>query len=189
MLNIYTEFIFWACISVADLFISIAVLRLTKRERHAKKEYELSTCTRSIPASLTVSKSFLCLSILAGCLNSATAYLRLRRIYFLEIPILPWLHPAMSNREVQAFLEADWIVAFNDWTSLLLAATFLCAAFFNFATLGQLWLAFRENRRKLSSMPIAGEEASDEKASAVRVGGGNSFAMSSKPYARRGNGI
>jgi len=113
----------------------------------------------------------------------------LRRIYFLEIPILPWLHPATSNREVQAFLEADWIVAFNDWTSLLLAAAFLFAAFFNFATLVQLWLAFRDKRGKLSSMPITGEKLSDEKASAVRVGGGTSFAEFSKPCAKRGNGI
>jgi len=181
------EFTFWACISLADLFVSIAVLRMTKRERHAKKEHELST--RSIPASFIVSRSFLCLSTLAGCLNSATAYLRFRRIYFLEIPILPWLHPATSDRAVLAFLEADWIVAFNDWTSLLLATTFLFAASFNFATLCQLWLAFRDQQEAgmLLSLLIDREDVgiSDEKATTIRAVGGTSFTAFSRPCVKR----
>jgi len=182
--NIYTEFIFWACISFADLFVSIAVFRLTKRERNAKRASEFLLSTRSIPTSLTTSGSFLCLSTLAGCLNFATAYLRSRRIYFLEIPIVPWFHPATPNGEVLAFMEADWIVAFNDWTSLLLATTFLFAASINFATLCQLWLAFRD-QRELLSLLIAGEGVgiSDEKATAVREVGGTSFTMFSRPCA------
>jgi len=186
--NIYTEFVFWACISLADLFASIAVFRLTKWERNAKRASEFELSTRAIPTSLTVSRSFLCLSTLAGSLNFATAYLRSRRIYFLEIPIIPWFkfHSAIPNDDVLAFIEADWIVAFNDWTSLLLATTFLFAASFNFATLGQLWLAFRDQREAgmlLSLLLIDREdvEISDEKATAtirsVVGGGGTSYTV------------
>lgn len=50
----------------------------------------------------------------------------------------------MSGEE--AFLEARWIVAMNDWTSLLLAIAFALAACFNFATLRQLWLAGVDQR-------------------------------------------
>ena len=171
--------------------VSIAVFRLTKRERHAKKASEFELSTRSIPTPLTASRSFQCLSTVAGCLNFATAYIRSRRIYFLEIPIMPWFHSATPNDELLAFVEADWIVAFNDWTSLLLATTFLLAASFNFATLCQLWLAFRHQREAgtLLSMLIAGEDVgiSDEKATVVRtVGGGTSFTVFSRPCAKRG---
>lgn len=104
--------------------------------------------------------------------------------------MIPWFHSATTNGEVLAFLEADWIVAFNDWTNLLLATSFLFAASFNLATLGQLWLAFRDqwDAGMLMSMPIAGEDVAifDETASAVRaVGGGSSFAVFSKPCAKR----
>ena len=60
--------------------------------------------------------------------------------------MVPWLHPGTPNDEVLAFVEADWIVAFNDWTSLLLATSFLLAASFKISTLCQLWLAFRDQR-------------------------------------------
>jgi len=187
--NIYTEFVFWACISFADLFVSIAVFRLTKRERNAKRASEFELSTRSIPTSLTVSRSFLCLSTLAGCLNLATAYLRSRRIYFLEIPIIPWFHSATPNNEVLAFMEADWIVAFNDWTSLLLATTFLFAASFNFATLCQLWLAFRDQQEAgiLLSLLIDREDMgiSDEKVTTIRAVGGTSFTAFSRPCVKR----
>jgi hypothetical protein len=198
--NIYTEFIFWACISFADLLVSIAVFRLTKRERNAKRASEFEVSTRSIPTSLTTSRSFLSLSTVAGCLNLATAYLRSRRIYFLEIPvILPWFHHHSAaaaitpiHDEVLAFVEADWIVAFNDWTSLLLATTFLFAASFNFSTLCQLWLAFRDqwDAGMLMSSLIAAEEdmgISDEKVTAVRaVRRRTSLTVFSRPCAKRG---
>ena len=169
---------------------SIAVFRLTKRERNVKRASEFELSTRSIPTSLTASRSFLCLSTLAGCLNFATAYLRFRRIYFLEVPIVPWFHSATPNGEIVAFMEADWIVAFNDWTSLLFATTFLFAAFFNFATLCQLWLAFSDQRGAgmLVSLLIARENVGicDERATAVRaVRGGPSFTVFSGPYAKR----
>lgn len=106
--------------------------------------------------------------------------------------MLPWLHSATPNGEVLAFVEADWIVAFNDWTSLLLATAFLFAAFLNFATLGQLWLAFRDQWEAgilTSLMPTAREDVGlgipDENPSAVRaVGGGTCFAVFSKPCAK-----
>jgi len=191
--NIYTEFVFWACISCADLLVSIAVFRLTKRERNVKRASEFELSTRSISTSLTTSMSFLSLSTIASCLNFATAYLRSRRIYFLEIPsIVPWFHSAaLTNDEVLAFVEADWIVAFNDWSNLLLATTFLSAASFNFSTLCQMWLAFRDQREAgmLLSLLVAKEDVgiSDEKAIAVRaVGRGTSFTVFSRPCAKRG---
>ena len=79
---------------------------------------------------------------MAGCLNSGTAYLRFRRIYFLEIPI----QSALITSAEEELLEARWIVAINDWTSLLLAVTFSLAACINFATLRQLWLNQQETR-------------------------------------------
>lgn len=171
--------------------VSIAVFRLTKRERNAKRASEFGLSTRSTPTSLTTSRSFLSLTTVAGCLNFATAYLRTRRIYFLEIPIVPWFHSVTPNDEFLAFVEADWIVAFNDWTSLILATMFLFAASFNFSTLCQLWLAFRDHREAgtLLSLFIAEEDVgiSDEKATAVRpVGGGTSFTVFSRPCAKRG---
>ena len=171
--------------------VSIAVFRLTKRERNAKRASEFELSTRYIPTSLTTSRTFLSLSTAAGCFNFATAYLKTRRIYFLEIPIVPWLHSATPNNEILAFVEADWIVAFHDWTSLLLATMFLFAASFNFSTLCQLWLAFRDQREAgmLLSLFIAEEDVgiSDKKATAVRaVGGGTSFTVLSRPCAKRG---
>ena len=79
---------------------------------------------------------------------------------------MPWFHSATPTSEVLAFMEADWIVAFNDWTSLLLATTFLFAASFNFATLCQLWLAFSDQREAGMLSLIAKEDVgiSDEKA-------------------------
>ena len=104
---------------------------------------------------------------------------------------MPWLHSATPNNEILAFVEADWIVAFHDWTSLLLATMFLFAASFNFSTLCQLWLAFRDQREAgmLLSLFIAEEDVgiSDKKATAVRaVGGGTSFTVLSRPCAKRG---
>jgi hypothetical protein len=119
-----------------------------------------------------------------------------RRIYFLEIPIIqPWFHhsaAAIPNDEVLAFIEADWIVAFNDWTSLLLATAFLFAASFNFSTLCQLWLACRDQWEagKLTSSLLTAEEGvgvSDKKVTAVKaVGRGTSLTVFSRPCAKRG---
>ena len=171
--------------------VSIAVFRLTKGERNAKRASEFELSTRSIPTSLTASRSFLYLSTVAGCLNFATAYLRTRRIYFLEIPIVPcqWFHCTIPNDEVLAFVEADWIVAFNDWTSLLLATTFLFAASFNFSTLCQLWLAFRDQREAGRLLSFIAEEdvgIPDEKVTDVRaMRGETSFTVFSRPCAKR----
>ena len=105
---------------------------------------------------------------------------------------MPWFHSATSSVEVLAFMEADWIVAFNDWTSLLLATTFLFAASFNFATLCQLWLAFSDQREAgmLFSMLMDKEDVgiSDEKATAVKAvpARGGTFTMFSRPCAKRG---
>jgi hypothetical protein len=101
---------------------------------------------------------------------------------------LPWFHSATPSDEILAFIEADWIVAFNDWTCLLLATLFLFAASFNFATLCQLWLAFRDQREAgmLLSLLVAKEDVviSDEKATAVgAVGGGTSFTVFFRPCA------
>jgi hypothetical protein len=69
---------------------------------------------------------------------------------------------------------------------------FLFAASFNFATLSQLWLAFRDQREAgtLLSLLIVKEdvEISDEKATVVRAvgGGGTSFTVFSRPCAKRG---
>lgn len=170
--------------------VSIAVFRLTKRERNAKRASEFELSTRFIPTPLTASRSFLCLSTVAGCLNFATAYLRSRRIYFLEIPIVPWFHSATPSNELLAFVEAEWIVAFSDWTCLLLATTFLLAASFNFATLCQLWLAFRDQREAGMLLSLIAREdvgISDEKSTVVRaVGGGTSLTVFSRPCAKRG---
>jgi len=105
--------------------------------------------------------------------------------------MLPWLHSGTPNDEVLAFVEADWIVAFNDWTSLLLATTFLLAASFNFSTLCQLWLAFKDQREVGLLLPLliaeGDVEISDEKASADRpVGVGTSFTVISRPCTKRG---
>lgn len=103
---------------------------------------------------------------------------------------MPCFHSATPTSEVLAFMEADWIVAFNDWTNLLLATTFLFAASFNFATLCQLWLAFSDQREaEMLSSLIAKEDVgiSDEKVTAVRaVRGGTSFTVFSRPCAKRG---
>jgi len=134
------------------LFINRSISSDEERDKCKNAaEYELST--RFIPTP----RSFLLLSAMAGCLNSGTAYLRFRRIYFLEIPILLWLQSAItSEEELLEFLEARWIVAINDWTSLLLAITFSLAACINFATLRQLWLAFKDQQEERMLLPDRG---------------------------------
>ena len=104
--------------------------------------------------------------------------------------MVPWLHSGTPNDEVLAFVEADWIVAFNDWTSLLLATSFLLAASFNFSTLCQLWLAFRDQREVGLLLPLLIAEGdvgiSDEKASAERPVGVGTSTVFSRPCIKRG---
>ncbi|KAF8951276.1 hypothetical protein BDZ97DRAFT_1001675 [Flammula alnicola] len=121
---------------------AVVIYYCTKLENTQKFELEYELSTRS------TSRHALCspksVSIFTGLLNTGGAYLRFRRIHFLQIPTIPWLaatiHGVKGGDELMKLLEAEWLVALNDWTSLFMALTFFLAGCFNFATVRQLRL-------------------------------------------------
>jgi len=136
--------------------VSILVYRSTQLERKHKIDSEHTLSTRLAKPKLFISfpSSFTYLSLFTGVLNTGGGYLRFRRIHFLEIPTIPWLYQALrgggkASEELKALLEAEWMVAVNDWSSLFLAITFFVAAGFNFATVRQLMLRDRWEREAL----------------------------------------
>ena len=95
-------------------------------------------------SAISLPSSFTYISFFTGVLNTGGAYLRFGRIYFLEFPTIPsfavWINDFTSGTsgELIELLEAKWVVAMNDWTSLFLAMMFVLAACFNFATVREL---------------------------------------------------
>jgi len=148
MSNVYNEFVYGGFLGVVNLLVSALIYYSTKLEanRKAHLEYELTTRRASL---VSLPSSFTYISIFTGILNTGGAYLRSRRIYFLEFPTISsftaWINDfdAGATEEFMGTLEAEWIVAVNDWMSLFLAILFLLAACFNFATVRQLYLRDR----------------------------------------------
>jgi len=151
--NLCTEFLYWEFLGFVNLAVSVVVYRFTQLERRQKiaTQYELSTRPARTPV-ISFPSSFTYLSLFTGMLNAAGGFLRFQRIHFLDIPTIPWLHETLKGRisdELMKLLEAEWLVALNDWTSLFLAVTFFMAAGFNFATVRQLILRDRWERETL----------------------------------------
>jgi len=143
-MNVYAEFLYWGVLGLINLAVSVLIYYSTKLERKQKLDAEHEISTRSIKTGLSLPSSFTYLSFFTGLLNTGGAFLRFRRIHFLEIPTIPWLANFISGvdggDELMELLEAKWLVAMNDWTSLFLALTFLFAGCLNFATVRQLRL-------------------------------------------------
>jgi len=140
-MNVYTEFLYWGFLGLINLAVSILIYHSTKLERKQKLAAEYGLSTRPITAGISLPSSFTYLSCFTGLLNFGGTSLRIRQIHFLEIPTIPWLAylPLGSDGdELLELLEAKWLVATNDWTSLFLAFTFFAAGCFNFATVRQL---------------------------------------------------
>ena len=144
-------------------------------------EYELTTRRGS---TIPLPRSFTYLSFFTGVLNTGGAYLRFGRIYFLEFPTIPsftaWINDFNSGARdelVEQLLNAKWIVAMNDWTSLFLAMTFVLAAFFNFATVRQLRMRDRWVKEMLLPVfrPSWRDLDGDEKCAGVVSGQGSVF--------------
>ncbi|KAF8154134.1 hypothetical protein B0H34DRAFT_720591 [Crassisporium funariophilum] len=191
MSDVYNDFLYWGFLGLVNLSASIAVFRLTKLERKQQlaSEYELST--RPIVAPFSFPSSFTFLSCLTGCLNASGAYLRFCRIHYLDIPTIPWLEIASANgsEEFLKLLEAEWIVAMNDWTSLFLGMTFLISACFNFATVRQLRLRDRWVREGLLPVyrPCYNPEKSEPTSAAVGgIEESKTFAIPRLAYSKRG---
>jgi len=152
MLNVYLEFLYWGFLGLVNLAVSILIYHSTKHERKQQlaSEYEMSTRTKSI---FSLPCSFTYINLFTGVLNTSGAYLRCRRIHFLEIPTIPWLvnwiRDVDGGDKFLELLEAKWLVAMNDWTSLFLAFTFLLAGCYNFATVRQLRLRDQSEQENL----------------------------------------
>jgi len=166
--------------------VSIVVFRLTKRER-CKKGHGIWAVHPLHPYFSYVFQVVPMPKLHPGRMLQFWDCV-FQRIYFLEVPIPP------CNREWRSR-----ILALNDWTGLLLAAMFLLTKCFHFATLHQLWPAYRDllEARMLLSVHITNchRESvclgiSDEKATAVWVvAGGTSFAIFSRHCAKIMSGI
>ncbi|KIM41781.1 hypothetical protein M413DRAFT_138004 [Hebeloma cylindrosporum] len=141
-------FVSWGFLGLVNLAVSFLIYRSTRLEAKQRIELEYEITTRRASA-LSLPTSFTYLSFFTGVLNTGGAYLRFGRIYFLEFPTIAsfaaWINDFNSRgqEELMEFLEAKWIVAINDWTSLFLAMTFVLAACFNFATVRELRLRDR----------------------------------------------
>jgi len=147
MMNVYTEFLYWGFLGLINLAVSVLIYHSTNLERKQKLAAEYGLSTRPVAAGISLPSSFTYLSFFTGLLNIGGAFLRFRQIHFLEIPTIPWLANLLSPNdggdELLELLEAKWLVAMNDWTSLFLAFTFLLAGCLNFATVRQLRLRDR----------------------------------------------
>ncbi|KAF8900991.1 hypothetical protein CPB84DRAFT_1778191 [Gymnopilus junonius] len=132
----------------------------TKLERKQKLAAEYDISTKRHHTGPSFPSSFTYLSFFTGLLNTGGAFLRFRQIHFLEIPTAPWLANVVEGveggSELMELLEAKWLVAMNDWTSLFLASTFLLAGCFNFATVRQLRLRDRWLQETLLPVPVSG---------------------------------
>jgi len=155
-MNVYAEFLYWGVLGLINLAASVLIYHSTKLERKQKLAAEYEVSTRAIKTGLSLPSSFTYLSTFTGMLNTGGAFLRFRRIHFLEIPTIPWLANFVSDvdggDELMELLEAKWLVAMNDWTSLFLALTFLFAGCLNFATVRQLRL--RDQWVKEALLPV-----------------------------------
>lgn len=120
------------------------IYHTTKIERYQKlaSEYELSTSAHH-KSTISLPSSFKYLSTFTGVINLGGAYLRMRQIQLLQIPT-SWLTQFIGDADrEEGFLElmdAEWIVAVNDWSNLFLAITFLLSGCFNLATVRHLRL-------------------------------------------------
>jgi len=211
-MNVYLEFIYWGILGLINLAVSLLIYHSTKLERKQKlaAEYDISTKRRNTGPSFP--SSFTYLSFFTGILNTGGALLRFRQIHFLEIPTIPWLANLIEGveggSELMELLEAKWLVAMNDWTSLFLALTFLLAGCFNFATVRQLRLRdqllnvvllpvpapgshWRVGVDEKAASSISGQgQVGDEKAALgpIMVEEGRSFAVFAPLCSRRLNG-
>ncbi|PPQ73353.1 hypothetical protein CVT25_004359 [Psilocybe cyanescens] len=137
--------------------ISILIYHSTKVERNQRlaAEYELSTSAHH-KSAISLPSSFKYLSSFTGVLNLGGAYLRSRQIQLLNIPT-SWLTNFIGDADKEdAFLElvdAEWIVALNDWSNLFLATTFFLSGCFNLATVRQLRLRDQWAERILLPTP------------------------------------
>jgi len=139
---------------MANLGVSVAVYSSTKLEHHRRTQSEFSLSTRHIKM-LSFPSYFAHLSLVTGIFNSCGAYLRFQRIHFLNIPTISWFATDSSgyiSPELRELMKAQWIVAANDWSSLLLALVFCISATFNFATVRQLRL--RDRWIKETLLPV-----------------------------------
>ncbi|KAJ3510359.1 hypothetical protein NLJ89_g4725 [Agrocybe chaxingu] len=170
MANVYLEFIYWGFLGLLNLAVSALVYYTTKLERKRKIAAQASPSTRATYDGLTFPSSFAYVSVFTGVMNMGGAYLRCRRIHFLEIPSIPWLHDTIASMkggdEFLKLLEAKWLVAMNDWTSLFVATTFFLAGCVNFATVRQLRL-----RDKLVRGMLLPMSSQDEKMRLQEKGG------------------
>jgi len=148
MSNVYTEFLYGGFLGVVNLLVSALIYYSTRLEAKQKAllEYELTTRRAAL---VSLPSLFTYISMFTGILNTGGAYLRTRRIYFLEFPTIAsftaWINGFDEGAKdgFMGILEAEWIVTMNDWMSLSLVILFLLAACFNFATVRQLYLRDR----------------------------------------------
>jgi len=175
-MSVFIEFLYWGVLGSINLAVSILIYHSTKLERKQKLVAEYEVSTRTIKTGLSLPSSFTYLSFFTGLLNTGGAFLRFRKIYFLEIPTIPWLANVLSGvdggDELMELLQAKWLVAMNDWTSLFLALTFLFAGCFNFATVRQLRLRDRLVKETLLPVyrPYWYGKVLDEKSGSVTTG-------------------
>jgi len=215
MSNVYTGFFYGGFLGVVNLLVSALIYYSTKLEAKQKAhlEYELTTRRASL---VSLPSSFTYISIFTGILNTGGAYLRSRRIYLLEVPtissFMAWIKgfDAGAGEGFMGILEAEWIVAMNDWMNLFLTILFLLAACFNFATVRQLrlrdrWVkemllpVFRPNWRALNGdektaglvsghgFVFMGEKGEAAFVNQVQEGDGKSFAVFSPLITKRTN--
>ena len=156
-------------------------------------EYELTTHRGS---TISLPRSFTYLSFSTGVLNTGGAYLRFGRIHFLELPGIPSFVASINDfnsgtrDEVMELLEAKWIVAMNDWTSLFLAIAFILAAYFNFATVRQLRMRDRWVKEMLLPVFRPNWRAQDGDEKGVGVVSGQGFVyVGEKEEAAIGNEV
>lgn len=138
--------------------ISILVYYSTKAEQRQRMTSERELSTRRNGKRITsLSFSFPFLSVLTGLLNFGGAFFRSRHIQLLEIPTT-WLTKAAGDAGnpilLAKLIEAEWIVAVNDWGSLFLSIAFFLAGCFNFATVRQLRLRSYEEEEGLLPLTV-----------------------------------
>lgn len=153
---------FWHCGGTDDEpfhhRMSFLVYNTTRLDLKQRRAAQTDMSTHHPIRAHSLPHSFIYLSYATGLLNLGAAFMRLRTINFLDIPILMWLESIVdtssrNDSEFMKLLAARWIVAMSDWTSLWLACTFFASACLNFATVRQLHLRERWIRDALLPIP------------------------------------
>ncbi|KAF9054197.1 hypothetical protein BJ165DRAFT_1436776 [Panaeolus papilionaceus] len=158
MSSIWMDFLYWGGLGMVNVGMSFLVYNTTRLDLKQRRAAQTDMSTHHPIRAHSLPHSFIYLSYATGLLNLGAAFMRLRTINFLDIPILMWLESIVdtssrNDSEFMKLLAARWIVAMSDWTSLWLACTFFASACLNFATVRQLHLRERWIRDALLPIP------------------------------------